>query len=554
MDGNQGPEVVPAGHGDRQLRATVAALAARSWPACPAPDSAAALIDQIRDLEDLKSAMAARQARLAVAFDLLQRREQAAAGIPAEKLGAGIGAQIALARRESPAKGGRLLGLAKALVTEMPHTLAALETGQLNEWRATLLVRETACLTAADRAAVDERTRRPTPGPSPAPVTGAWWPRPGPPRTGWTPAPSPNAPRTPPPSGTSASARPRTPCATSPPCSRSTAGVAVYTALTRHADTLRAAGDPRGRGQLMADALVERTTGTPGGISGVEIQLVITDRTLFQADAEPARLPGYGTVPAGWARTLINGTRPAHTAVAGRQSPGTQWSPGTRRRGPNTDRNGDGQSGGPPGPAARQPRRAEAPMTPRSPLWLRRLYTHPGTGELIAMDSRARIFPPGLRRFIQTSDDTCRTPYCDAPIRHLDHIIPWHHGGPTTRTNGAGLCEACNHTKETPGWKARPAPTRRPRAHTIELTTPTGHTYHSTAPPLPGTPLRPSATDQPGSQPSPPAPAPAPSQNAQARKAQSGSRSLGIIDCPRRNWRRSGQPARAVRCSCWPLV
>ncbi len=86
---------------------------------------------------------------------LLQRREQAAAGVPEERLGAGIGAQIALARRESPAKGGRLLGLAKALVTEMPHTLAALESGQLNEWRATLLVRETACLTAADRAAVD---------------------------------------------------------------------------------------------------------------------------------------------------------------------------------------------------------------------------------------------------------------------------------------------------------------------------------------------------------------------------------------------------------------
>ncbi len=76
--------------------------------------------------------------------------------MPAAKLGAGVGAQIALARRESPAKGGRLLGLAKALITEMPHTLAALETGQLNEWRATLLVRETACLTAADRAAVDE--------------------------------------------------------------------------------------------------------------------------------------------------------------------------------------------------------------------------------------------------------------------------------------------------------------------------------------------------------------------------------------------------------------
>ena len=114
------------------------------------------MIAEIRALEDRKSALAARQARLSVAFDLLQRREQADAGMPAAELGAGVGAQIALARRESPAKGGRLLGLAKALVTEMPHTLAALETGQLNEWRATLLVRETACLSAADRAAVDE--------------------------------------------------------------------------------------------------------------------------------------------------------------------------------------------------------------------------------------------------------------------------------------------------------------------------------------------------------------------------------------------------------------
>ena len=190
------------------------------------------------------------------------------------------------------------------------------------------------------------------------------------------------------------------------------AGVAVYKALSGHADTLRAAGDPRGRGQLMADALVERTTGTPGGISGVEIQLVITDRTLFQGDAEPARLPGYGTVPAGWARERIGA--------------------GTNAK----DRD--------------------------FKTWLRRLYTHPGTGELVGMDSRARLFPPGLRRFIQARDDTCRTPYCDAPIRHLDHIIPWHTGGPTTTDNAAGLCEACNHTKETPGWKARPSPKPHP--------------------------------------------------------------------------------------------
>src|SRR5215217_3171397 len=116
----------------------------------------AELIDQVRDLEDLKSAVAALQARLAVAFDVAERRTQAEAGVPAAEQGQGVGAQIALARRESPSRGSRLLGLARALVTEMPHTLAALETGRLNEWRATLLARETACLSAADRCAVDE--------------------------------------------------------------------------------------------------------------------------------------------------------------------------------------------------------------------------------------------------------------------------------------------------------------------------------------------------------------------------------------------------------------
>jgi hypothetical protein len=55
----------------------------------------------------------------------------------------------------------------------------------------------------------------------------------------------------------------------------------------------------------MADALVERSTGTASGISGVEIQLIMTDRPLFQGDSEPARLTGYGTVPAGWARNLL---------------------------------------------------------------------------------------------------------------------------------------------------------------------------------------------------------------------------------------------------------
>jgi hypothetical protein len=243
-------------------------------------------------------------------------------------------------------------------------------------------------------------------------------------------------------------------------------GVAAYTALSRHADTARAAGDPRGRGQLMADALIERTTGRAGGISGIEIQLVMTDRTLLQGDSEPARLPGYGIVPAGWARELIKGGGSGSAAGAG---------------------SGSGQCG------------SEDHRSLELQTWLRRLYTAPATGDLVGMDSRARLFPPGLRRFLQTRDQTCRTPYCDAPIRHMDHILAWAEGGATTAANGAGLCEACNHTKETPGWTSRPRPGpagvdehghEHIHRHTLELTTPTGHSYQSTAPPLPGTPLR----------------------------------------------------------------
>lgn len=109
----------------------------------------------MRGLEDLKCLAGARQADTAVAFDLQQRGEQAAAGVPAHEQGAGVAAQLALARRESPARGSRLLGLARTL-PGMPRTFAAFRAGRLNEWRATLIVKETICLSAEDRAGVDE--------------------------------------------------------------------------------------------------------------------------------------------------------------------------------------------------------------------------------------------------------------------------------------------------------------------------------------------------------------------------------------------------------------
>jgi hypothetical protein len=115
-----------------------------------------------------------------------------------------------------------------------------------------------------------------------------------------------------------------------------------------------------------------------------------------------------------------------------------------------------------PAPTAR-----DLALQPGAPRWLRRLYRHPSTGDLITMDSRRRFFTNSQRKFIALRDQTCRTPWCEAPIRHTDHIRPAEHGGKTSITNGQGLCVACNIAKQAPGWKARPGPGGR-----IDLITP----------------------------------------------------------------------------------
>ncbi|MDT5197980.1 MAG: hypothetical protein QOH20_4734, partial [Mycobacterium sp.] len=88
-----------------------------------------ALVERIAALERLKSAAAAGQARAAAALDAARRAAEEAAGVPARRRGCGLASEVALARRDSPSCGGRHLGFARALVYEMPHTLAALEAG-----------------------------------------------------------------------------------------------------------------------------------------------------------------------------------------------------------------------------------------------------------------------------------------------------------------------------------------------------------------------------------------------------------------------------------------
>ena len=122
----------------------------------PAEVPADERIERIRVYEELKAALAAAQAREAVAFEASRRAEREAAGVPEARRGQGIPSEIALARREAPSIGARLLGLAKVLVNEMPRTLEAVAGGRLSEWRATLVARETACLSLEDRQRVDD--------------------------------------------------------------------------------------------------------------------------------------------------------------------------------------------------------------------------------------------------------------------------------------------------------------------------------------------------------------------------------------------------------------
>ncbi|OBA74393.1 HNH endonuclease [Mycobacterium sp. 1554424.7] len=387
----------------------------------------AALIARIAELEVAKSAAAADQARAAAALDALRRANEAADGVPAAQRGRGLASEIALARRDSPARGGRHLGFAKALVHEMPHTLAALECGALSEWRATLIVRESACLAVEDRRTLDaEMCADPNDlnGMGDARVAAAA---------------KAIAYRLDPHAVVERAAKAeneRTVTIRPAPDTMSyltallpvAQGVAAYAALKRAADTTF---DERTRGQIMADTLFERITGRPADVpEPIAVNLVLTDDTLLGGANAPADVSGYGPIPAAVARTLVS------SAVGDRRSRAT----------------------------------------------LRRLYAHPRSGALIAMESRARLFPRGLATFIDLRDQRCRTPYCDAPVRHRDHAQPWADGGPTTADNGLGTCEQCNYTKEAPGWRVRTS-TDENHTHTAEFTTPTGHTYQSTAPP-----------------------------------------------------------------------
>ncbi|MER6975257.1 DUF222 domain-containing protein [Nocardioides sp. NPDC000445] len=391
----------------------------------PAGASEGELVDWITRLEEVKCTAEAVQAEAAVRLDEAVRVRQAGAGVPARRLGEGVASQVALARRVSPEKGAKLLGLAKVLIAEMPHTFALMKAGLFSQWQATILARETACLSLEDRRVIDSELCATGPDGEPARAVSMGLRqlenaakrlaitldqasvvaraasavkdrrvslRPAPDTMTWLGALLPVK-----------------------------DGVAVFAALDQAAKAAAAAGDERTRGQVMADTLVDRITGrsTTGAKPRIEVKIVMTDDSLINTNNQPAMVEGYGPVPAAWARETLNDAE----------------------------------------------------------VFVRRLLTDPA-GRLVAMESRSRKAPEGLAEFIATRDGgICRTNGCDAPIRNVDHVERHADGGTTSAENLQGLCERCNQAKEALGWQARPGPDG-----SIITITPTGHTYTSPPP------------------------------------------------------------------------
>jgi len=386
-------------------------------------------IDEIAALERLKSAAAAAQARVTAMLRDSRVARETDAGVPAAQRGRGLADEVGLARRESATLGSRHLGLATALVEELPCSLAHLADGTVSEWGATLLAKETAALDREVRRRVDAELDERLPTMTPRQIERA--------ARAMVQSTDPEAVVR---RRARAAADRRVTIRPQPDTMASVSGlvpveqgVAAWAALRRDAEAAKAKGDERGLGQIMADLFVERLTGQAhaDGVP-VEVQLVMTPGSLLGTEKTPATLPGHGPLPACLARELVLGGH--------------------------------------------------------APAWLRRIFTDEAA-RVVSVDPHRRRFPAAVRRLLRARDGVCRFPFCDAPIRHDDHVLAAALGGETCAANGQGLCARHNLTKARPGWRARAV--GNDQAADVVTETPTGHRYRSPVPPVLDVPTEP---------------------------------------------------------------
>ena len=393
----------------------------------PDPDSQQACIDRLQILEQATRMLRAEQAQTTNTFVDYRQTEEAALQVPDSEQLKGIEAEVGLARGESPYLGSALTHTAIALCTVLPNTLAALSEGRVSEYHARVVAEQTNHLSDAHRreidAAIAHRLGKASTTQLRRLIQG-------------------HAYRL---DRAAAEARAEQNISRRRVCLDPASdglvyvtaelpahqGAAVMAALKKLTDqrlsdgpVTDTEGHPVGREAVMADVFVELLTGqtTADGVT-TEVIVVMQDSTLFGGDDLPAWLLGQGPIPAGTAKTWL--------------------------------------------------------ADPAAKTFLRRLYTRPTDGQLVALDSRRRRFPAGLAKMLKIREDVCATTWCNSPVQDADHRHPWAQGGPTHWANATGLCKRCNQRKEHRGWTYTGTP------DTLTVTTPTGHSYTvATRPPL----------------------------------------------------------------------
>ena len=94
--------------------------------------------------------------------------------------------------------------------------------------------------------------------------------------------------------------------------------------------------------------------------------------------------------------------------------------------------------------------------TSKGRLWWRRLYASAVDGPIVGDDPYRRRFHGHLRQLIMWRDRQCRDPFCEAPIRHIDHIQRYTDNGLTIYPNGRGNANVATTPARCLAGKSRP--------------------------------------------------------------------------------------------------
>ncbi|WP_370451418.1 DUF222 domain-containing protein, partial [Amycolatopsis sp. WAC 01416] len=171
----------------------------------------------------------------------------------------------------------------------------------------------------------------------------------------------------------------------------------IYTSLSHAARTRRANDKSRTLDQHRADLFAERLLAEDGhGKPRAHVHVYVDLLTLAGAREDPATLAGHGPIP-GWLVREIAA------------DPGSTWS---------------------------------------------RLITDPTTGQLLEASPGTYRSPASLARLIKARDRECTHPGChrSAEFSEIDHITTWARNGGTDHHNCHATCKIHNLLKEEPGW------------------------------------------------------------------------------------------------------